>query len=445
MYNNKKILILGMARSGYEVAKLLSKYTDRILITDQKEQNIDHVKELQNLNVQYLVTSEPETLLDSSFDLVVKNPGINYKNKCVKKAKSLGIKVINEVEVAYNLIKDKAFIIAVTGSNGKTTTVTLIYELLKHANKKVHLGGNIGIPLSAIVPEIKKGDILVCEISSHQLQDLHEFKPNIAVMTNLSEVHLDFFETYQNYINHKKKIFKNQTKDDIAILNNDNSDVMNLVKEIKADKLYFSIKEKKDIYLDNNKIYYKNKPIISTDEIRIQGNHNYENIMASILAVKQLKVSDECIKEVLESFCGVEHRLEFVTKINNRSFYNDSKATNVKSTMIALNSIKTPTILLLGGLDRKHSFEPLIPYLNNVTHIICFGETKKRIKEFSDKQNIDCIIVDNIEEATKVAYNISNSGDTILLSPACASWDQFACFEDRGTKFKEVISEINAK
>lgn len=443
MYKNKKIFILGMARSGYEVAKLLAKYTDRILITDQKEQNEEHVKELENLNVSFVVTDKPEELLDDSFDLVVKNPGINYKHQCVVKAKKLKIPVVNEVEVAYNLIKDKAKIVAITGSNGKTTTTTLIYEMLKHANKKVHLGGNIGIPLSGIVDQIKKDDILVIEISSHQLQDFINFHPFIAVMTNLSEVHLDFFENYDNYKAHKKRIFDNQTENDLAILNYNNEDVLEQTQNIKAKKMYFSTTEAKDAYLEDNKIYYNGKEVISVSDIRIQGLHNYENIMAAIIAVKQFGVSNEVIKEVLESFCGVEHRLEFVTKINDRSFYNDSKATNVKSTMIALNSFKEPTILILGGLDRGHSFEPLVPYLTNVTHIICYGETKERIKQFSDEQNIDCVVLDNLEEATKVAYNLSNPGDVILLSPACASWDQYPSFEKRGEKFKEVVNNLD--
>ena len=442
MYDNKKIFILGMARSGYEVAKLLSKYTDKILITDAKEQNPEHVQELQSLNVQYVVTDKPEELIDDSFDYMIKNPGINYKHECVKKAKELKIPVINEVEVSYNLIKDKARIIAITGSNGKTTTTTLIYEILKAAKKKVHLGGNIGIPLSGIVNDIKKDDILVCEISSHQLQDLKDFHPHIAVMTNLTEVHLDFFETYENYKEHKGRIFNNLVKDDIAILNYDDSDVMKLSEKVNSKKMYFSRKENVDSYLKDGVIYYKGKEVVKCEGIRIQGNHNYENIMASILAVKEFNVSDNTIREVLNNFCGVEHRLEFVTKLNERTFYNDSKATNVKSTTIALNSFKEPTILIMGGLDRGHSFEDLKPYLKNVTHIMCYGETKNRIKEFCDNLNIDCTVLETLEEATKGAYNISNPGDVILLSPACASWDQFDSFEDRGKEFKRVIDEL---
>lgn len=443
MYKDKKVFILGMARSGYEVAKLLRKYTDKILITDCKPQNEEHVKELQALGIQYVLTDKPEEILDDSFEIMVKNPGVNYRKPCVQKAKKLKIPVVNEVEVTYNLLPENVKIIAITGSNGKTTTTTLIYELLRHAGKKVHLGGNVGIPASKVLEEIKKGDILVLEISSHQLQDFINFRPHIAIMTNLSEVHLDFFETYENYKSYKKRIFDNQTEDDIAILNYDDSDVLEVSKKIKAQKLYFSTNEVQDIYLSDGKIYYHNREVITTDEIRLKGKHNYENAMCAIAAVKQFNVTNEVIKEVLNSFCGVEHRLEFVTKINDRSFYNDSKATNVKSTIIAVSSFKDPIILLLGGLDRGHSFEELTPYLNNVKQIICYGETKNRIKEYADKIGIDCIVLDTLEEATKGAYNLSSEGDIILLSPACASWDQYDSFEDRGEDFKRIINELN--
>ncbi|MEG2847413.1 MAG: UDP-N-acetylmuramoyl-L-alanine--D-glutamate ligase [Bacilli bacterium] len=443
MYQDKKIFILGMARSGYEVAKVLRNYTDKILITDNKEQDQEHVKELTDMGIQYIMTDNPSKLLDDSFDILVKNPGINYKQKCVVKAKNHNIAIINEVEVAYNLLPKSVKIIGVTGSNGKTTTTTLIYEMLKGAKKSVHLGGNIGIPVVSILKNIKKNDILVLEISSHQLQDLKNFNCYINILTNLSEVHLDFFENYENYKNYKKRIFKNNTKDDIAILNYDNQDVLSLTKNINAKKLYFSTVKKQDAYIENNKIYYKNELIITTDDIRLQGLHNYENIMCAIMTVKQFGVTNETIKEVLNNFYGVEHRLEFVTKINNRCFYNDSKATNIKSTSIALNSFSVPIILLLGGLDRGHSFQGLTPYLSHVKQIISYGETKERIKQYADTINIDCVIVNNLEEATKVAYNLSEEGDIILLSPACASWDQYSSFEQRGEEFKKIINELN--
>lgn len=440
MFENKKIFILGMARSGYEAAKLLA-LKNTILITDRKEQELSKVEDLQKLNVNVFITEDPINLLDPTYDYVIKNPGIKLNHPIVEKAKKLNIPVINEVEVAYHFLP-KVKIIGVTGSNGKTTTTTLIYKVLKQAKLQVHLGGNIGYPLCSLVNKCKDGDILVLEISGHQLHDCHDFKTDIGVMTNLSEVHIDHFGSYENYKNNKKLIFRHHTKDDIAILNAENSDVLDVTKNIKSTKLFFSSKQKQDSYIKDEAIYYKDEKVINLSDIKIKGIHNYENIMCAIMVAKQFNVSNDDIKQVLSHFNGVEHRIEFVKNVNGREFYNDSKATNVKSTQIALGTFKNPTILLLGGLDRGHSFDDLKEYLVNTKLIICYGETKYRIKEFADKCNIECIVVDDIIQATNKAYELSLAGDTILLSPACASWDQFKSFEDRGNLFKKVVNNL---
>jgi len=442
MFNNKKIFVLGMARSGYEVSKLLSKYDNEILVTDKVEQNEEHVKQLEKLGVKFIQTDDPIALLDSSYDLVIKNPGIRYDHPIILKALDLNIKVVNEVEVAYHFLPSDAFVIAVTGSNGKTTTTTLCYELAKKTNNNVHLGGNIGYPLSQIVENVKSKDVVVLEISAQQLHDCYDFNPNISILTNLTSVHIDFFGDYKNYINHKLRIFSNHDKSNIAILNKSNKDEYEATKNIKSKKVYFSSSDEADICIKDNSIYYKEEKIIDLKDIRVKGMHNYENIMCAIVATKELGITNEAIKEVLNSFSGVEHRIEFVKELNGREFYNDSKATNVKSTEIALNAFVSPTILLLGGLDRGHSFEELSDDLGNVKYIVCYGETKNRIKEFADKCNIDCKVVDTLKEATEYAYSISNEGDTILLSPACASWDQFSDFEKRGELFKKVINSL---
>lgn len=443
MYNDKKILVLGMARSGYEVSKLLSKYNNKIIITDKKDQNEEHINELKNLGVEFIKSEDPIELLDSSFDLVIKNPGIRYDHPLILKANKLGIKVENEVEVAYHFLPKDAFIIAVTGSNGKTTTTTLCYEFAKKTGKNVHLGGNIGYPLSQIVSDVNNGDVVVLEISAQQLHDCYDFNPNVSILTNLTPVHIDFFGSYENYINHKLKIFMNHTSNNIAVLNKSNKDEFEATKNIKSKKVYFSSIEEADACIRDNAIYYNGEKIIDIKDIKVKGKHNYENIMCAIIATKVLGITNEQIKEVLSTFTGVEHRIEFVKTINNRSFYNDSKATNVKSTEIALNSFDTPTILLLGGLDRGHSFEDLSDDLSHVKYIICYGETKNRIKDFADSKGIDCKVVDTLKDATLLAYELSSEGDTILLSPACASWDQFSDFETRGKLFKEVINSIH--
>ena len=438
MFKNKKIFILGMGRSGVSVAKLLSN-DNNVLITDMKE-NKEDISLLENLGVEVKITDKQEELLDSTYNVIVKNPGIKLDHPVVLKAKELNIPIITELEVAYRYLPNVK-IIGITGSNGKTTTTTIIYNILKEAGLPVHLAGNIGLPLCNQISDIKDDDILVVEISSHQLVNLDKFKVDIAVLTNLSPVHLDHFGTYDNYKKNKLRIFNNQSEKDIAILNKGDNEVFELTKNLTAKKLYFSSKEKTDIYLNDNSIIYKNEEYNFKD-IKVKGTHNYENIMASILVAKEFNVSYETIMKVLSKFSGVEHRIEFVKEVNGREFYNDSKATNVMSTITALKAFKNDVILLLGGLDRGHSFDELAPYLKNTKYIVCYGETKYRIEEFAKKNNINVIVVDDIKEATREAYKISKKGDTILLSPACASWDQFNSFEERGDLFKETISKL---
>lgn len=442
MFENKKIFILGMARSGYEAAKLLAHHNNVIVITDRKEQDEAHVKELERLGVNINICDDPTPLLDNSFDYVIKNPGIKLDHPLVVKAQELGIPVTNEVEVAYSFLPKTVKIIGVTGSNGKTTTTTLTYEMLKTAGKDVYLGGNIGYPVCSLVDIVNDDSILVLEISGHQLHDVINFKTNISIMTNLSEVHIDHFGTYENYKYNKCRIFKDHTNDDIAILNLENQDVLDGTKDIKSRKIYFSSKKKSDVCIEDESICYNGEKIVKLSNIRLKGMHNYENIMCAIAAVKEFGVSNEDINKLLSNFAGVEHRIEYVNTINGREFYNDSKATNVKSTQIALSAFQNDTILLLGGLDRGHSFEGLTEYLKNTKLILCFGETKQRIKEYADSINKECIVVDNLIEAVHKAYENSKEGDVILLSPACASWDQYDCFEDRGNEFKNTVNEL---
>ena len=441
MYDNKKMFILGMARSGYEVAKVLVKHNCEILITDMKEQDEEKVKELKELGINLIITDKSEELLDDSFAYVVKNPGIKVDHKVCLKAEELNISVINELEVAYHYLPKNTKIVAVTGSNGKTTTTTLTYEILKSAGLPVHLGGNIGYPMCSLLDKLKENEIIVIELSAQQLHDFDDFKTDIGILTNLTPVHLDHFKTYENYKRCKKKIFNHHTNLDLAILNGGNKDVVDLTSNIASKKVYFSSSKDCDIYIKNNAIYY-NEEIIKLDDIRLKGNHNYENIMCAIVVAKYFNVSNEVIKEVLTTFTGVEHRLEFVKELNKRSFYNDSKATNVTSTIIALDSFNQPTILLLGGLDRGHSFDELLSHMNNVKFVVCYGQTKDRILDFCNKNNITCYKKDNLEEATILAYDNSKENDVILLSPACASWDQYEKFEDRGDDFKRVINSL---
>lgn len=441
MFENKKIFILGMARSGYEAAKLLSDYNNEIIVTDGKEQKEELVSELESLGVKVIITSDQLSLLDDSFDYVIKNPGIKYDNPVVVKAKELGIKVINEVEMAYSFLDKSVNIIGVTGSNGKTTTTTLISEFMKNSFDNVYLGGNIGIPLSNFVRDIKPNSYLVLEISDHQLCDMYDFKTNVSVLTNITPTHLDFHKSYEVYQMTKKKIFNNHTGDDLAVINKDDEVSMKITDDIKSTKVYYGHDKTNLAYYDEEGIYYDGKLVIKLDDIILKGKHNYQNIMGAIIAVKKYGVTDEVIQKVLKEFKGVEHRLEYVDTINGVTYYNDSKATNCVSTITALNSFDKPTILLLGGYDRGHSFHDLDDSMKNVKCVVCFGETKNRIEEFCNDLNIKCYKNDTLKEAMNVVKDICTPGDVVLLSPACASWDQYDRFEDRGDEFKKLVRE----
>lgn len=439
MYKNKKIFILGMARSGYEVAKLLAP-DNKILITDVKPQDNDKVKELEGIGVEFILSDKPDDFFDDSYDIMIKNPGIKYDHNCVVKAKNMGIPVVNEIEVTYHYLNKDINIIGVTGSNGKTTTTSIIYEIMKRAfGNKVVLAGNIGTPLCHYVKNIKSGDYLVMEISDHQLCDMYDFKTNTSIITNIYECHTDFHDSHERYVMTKKKIFNHHTKDDTAIINMDNKEVMDMTKDIKSSKLYFSCIDQTNCYYKDGFIYFDNVKYLDTRKIVLKGMHNYQNIMCAILCAKRYNISDDIIIDVLTTFSGVEHRLEYVGNINGREVYNDSKSTNTESTIIALNSFDKDIILLMGGLDRGHSFEELKDSMKNTKLVITYGETKNRIKEFCDKINVKCIVCDDLVTATELAYNNSKIGDVILLSPACASWDQFPDFETRGKLFKNTI------
>ena len=345
-----KIFVLGMARSGYEVSKYLSKYDNEIIVTDAKEQDEDKVKELERLGVKVVITDKPEELLDNTYDVVIKNPGIKYTNPLIVKADTLNIPVINEVEAASYFFPEGLQVIGVTGSNGKTTTTNLINEMLKKDGKKVIMAGNMGIPVCSVLNDLTSDTILLLEISIQQLCNMNHFKTNVSILTNLTPTHIDFLDTYENYMNTKKRIFNNHTDKDIAILNLNNEDEINLTRDIKSHKIYFSSTSNTDICITDNYITYFGEKIIKLEDIKLQGTHNYENICCAIGAVKHYGVKNAAIIKVLEDFGGVEHRLEYVRTLNNVMYYNDSKATNTVSTTIALKAFNKPTILIMGGL-----------------------------------------------------------------------------------------------
>ncbi len=449
MFENNKILILGLARSGFQAAKVLIKRGNDVYLNDaasEEKMNQEQVKELRELGVNLIFGSHPDDLIDDSFDYLIKNPGVPIDHKYVLRCRELNIPVINEVEMAYRLLPDDVDIIGITGTNGKTTTTTITYEIMKKAyGDKVHLAGNIGYPLSSILDDVKSGDIIVMECSCQQGENFIDFHPHVGVCTNFSEAHIDFMKTYEHYKETKSRMFYKQDDNDIAIMNYSNNDVMNELSGIKSIKKYFSSNEVVDgCCLDGDYISYYGDRIININDIKIKGMHNVENCMAAIMAVKEYDVSNEIIADVISNFRGVEHRLEYVDTINGVEYYNDTEATNIKCCQIALSSFNKPIILFLGGLERGQNFNELNDYLTNVKAIIAIGQCRDRVGEFGKERNIPTYIYEHLADGFDKAVEISEDGDVVLLSPASASWDQYKECEIRGAEFKNKVNNLKA-
>ena len=450
MFLDKKILILGMARSGYEAANVLIEQGAKVILNDQKEeakQKKEQVEELRKLGVHCIFGSHPDDLFDESFDYLVKNPGIPNHHPYVQKAEELHIPVWNEVEVAYHLLPKDVTLVGITGTNGKTTTTTLTYEILKEAFPgRVHLGGNIGYPLCSLLKDLKPNDVIVMEVSCQQGANFHAFHPHIGLVTNFSEAHIDFFGSYEAYQDAKAKMFYQQTKDDIAILNIENRDVIKKLEGISSQTKYFSSQnEINGCYLKENAIYYYDEKIIDQDQIRLKGIHNMENIMGAVMIAKEFAVPKECITKVLQNFKGVEHRLEYVGTVKGVQYYNDTEATNIKCSQIALSSFQEPIILLLGGMERGQNFEDLTPYMEHVKAIVGLGTCRNRVFEYGSKLHLPTYIFETLKEAFPKCVELGQEGDVVLLSPASASWDQYEKCEDRGDEFKEYVHTLQEK
>ncbi|MGM8214382.1 UDP-N-acetylmuramoyl-L-alanine--D-glutamate ligase [Bacillaceae bacterium W0354] len=439
----QNVLVLGLAKSGDAAAQLLHDSNVPFKINDLKriEEN-DIARKFQQLGVEVVTGKHPIDLLDG-VDLVVKNPGIPYYNEIVSEAVKRNIPIITEVELSFYLFDGP--IIAITGSNGKTTTTTLIYELLKEANLNPLIAGNIGQVATNVARSQKKGQPVVIELSSFQLKAIEKFKPDVAVLLNITEAHLDFHKTMDDYLHSKLNITLNQTNKDLFIYSKDYELIQSAANQSKAQKLAFSVEEyvPNGISLKDDRIYYQGEFIIDRSDVTLPGQHNLENVLAAIGVCKHFNISNDQIKKVLQTFTGVKHRLQYVKNFNGRKIYNDSKATNVAATLKAIHAFKEPIVLIAGGLDRGNEFDELISHFDNVKSCVVFGQSSEKIVNAAKRQQFFNVKkVNNLIEATIEAYKISANGDVILFSPACASWDQFASFEERGDMFVDVVHKL---
>ena len=448
VFEHKRVLVIGLAKSGVAVAKLLLHQGAMVTVNDRipLEENPD-AKSLIEEGIRVLAGSHPVDLLEEHFDFVVKNPGIPYHNCMVEAAMKKGIPVYTEIEIAYQLLE--GLIIGITGSNGKTTTTTLASLMLKESfpERQVFAAGNIGIPLSQLAEQSTKEDIYVSELSSFQLMGIDQFKPKIACIVNIFSAHLDYHGTREEYIEAKLQLTKNQTEDEYLVYNADYPELMTLIKgHTKATLVPFSRKSVLDFgaCVEGDSICFNGEKVIPVSTIQVPGTQNVENVLAAVAIAKLAGATNEGIQKAVQNFHGVKHRTQFVKEVNKRRFYNDSKATNIIATQTALRSFTNQSVILIaGGLDRGNGFDELVPDLTSVSGIVLYGETKEKLQEAAKLAGVPVIeVVNTLEEATKKAYAISKEDDIILLSPACASWDQFKNFEIRGDEFIQVVENL---
>lgn len=446
---DKKVLVMGLGISGISTIKALDELGAKIIINDiKKEEELkDILEKIKDISLENHLGEKSLDLLD--IELIVKSPGISPSNKILLEAIDKNIKIINDIELGSNLSKSKN-IIAITGTNGKTTTTILTGEIFKADNYKFLMGGNIGKSLIQDMIDAEEKDIFLLETSSFQLEHTINFKPKVSLILNITPDHIDWHGSFENYIKSKKKIFTNQDENDYTILNYDDKLIRTFEREINSNIIWFSVNEKLDsgIYIEDENIIInidgEKINIVSTNKLLLKGKHNLENILASIAISLVMGVSIDKIKSTLLSFKGVEHRLEFVLEKEGRRFFNDSKGTNIDSSIKAIEAIESPIILIAGGYDKKIDFDEFIKAFNGkVKALILLGDTSLKIKEIAFKYGFEKnFLVNNMKEAVNLAYSLSEKGDNILLSPACASMGMFKNFEERGKVFKLMVDGL---
>lgn len=454
LFKKKKVGFIGLGKSNISLSNFLINYSSEIFITEKRSYDeVEQEIKFLDKKINYELGGHSDKILD--YDVVIKSPGIPNSAEIIQKIKSANIPIFNELEISYQFIVDKLKkipkIIAVTGTNGKTTTTTLIGKICSSHFEHVFVGGNIGIPIIEYYDKITPESILVVEVSSYQLEDIIDFKPHISCLLNITPDHLDHHGSMENYISSKLKIFLNQTAEDYAVLNYDDKTVYRTnLKSFLSKKVYFSKetrlvegcywleKSKKIIFVNSNF-----DEITLSLQINLPGSHNVENVLASVTSALLLGIPKEKIEKTVSEFNGVEHRLEFVRLLDGVTYINDSKATNVESTIVALKSFSQPIHLILGGRDKGFPYTPLIPLINSkVKTIFLIGEAEEKI--FSQLKGVNAKIYrcHTLEQAVMKSKSVAKKGEIVLLSPACSSFDQFKNFEHRGEIFKQLVNKL---
>ena len=455
MMKGKKVLVLGMARSGIAAAKLLLLRGATVYVCDRKTEAefngaLDELKASGALLC--LGEQHPEALLDG-MDALVISPGIKVDHAAVVRAKQLGIEVMGEVEYAYR--EATGLLMAITGTNGKTTTTTLLGEIFKNAGRRTFVVGNIGTPYSGAVPEMKPGDVTVCEISSFMMETSVRFHPAVCAVLNITEDHLNRHGTMEKYISLKERIFENCVGDDCVVLNWNDPVTRDMANRVRCRVAWFSSRDEVPYgaFVQNGTIVFgtpqDNKTVCAVDEVFIPGEHNLQNALAATAMAMTAGIPAPVIRHTLRTFKGVEHRIEFVRELDGVRFYNDSKGTNSDSTIQAVRTMNRPTVLILGGDDKHADFTELCQEITRrpISRIVLIGKTAKQFEETLEKVGYHewTHAGFDFKKAVHTAFALANSGGNVLLSPACASFDMFDDYEQRGRIFKDIVNALESR
>ncbi len=444
---DKKVLVFGTGISGIAAAKLLAKYNAEILLFDgnvnlnvsELEKKLDGVS-----NYRVLLGELPQEEV-SVLDLAVLSPGVPTDLPVVEQIRQAGVKIWGEIELAYQCGKGR--ILAITGTNGKTTTTALLGQIMASVFEDVKVVGNIGTPYTSLVSKMQDQTVTVAEISSFQLETTEDFCPNVSAILNITPDHLDRHHSMDNYINAKFRIAGNQTKEQAVVLNYEDAVLRKFGEETQVPVIYFSVARKleKGWYLDGTEIKHADgeseTTLINIDELNILGAHNHENVMAASAMAYQMGVDMDSIRKVLRQFQAVEHRIEYVTEKRGIRFYNDSKGTNPDAAIKGIQAMNRPTYLIGGGYDKQSEYgEWIDSFEGKVKKLVLIGQTREKIAKTANEHGFyDCVFADSLEEAITICYESAVEGDAILLSPACASWGMFPNYEVRGKIFKEFV------
>jgi UDP-N-acetylmuramoylalanine--D-glutamate ligase len=447
---DKKVLVFGAGKSGISAIRLLQKLEASVILYDSNDTlDVSHLQDQIDIEKRFmLVTGELADQIMDMVELVILSPGIPIDLPEVERLRARNIPIWGEIELAYRYTKGR--VIGITGTNGKTTTTSLVGHIMKTYFKEVYVVGNIGNPYTDIAFDTSDETVVVAEISSFQLETIDQFKPVVSSILNISPDHLNRHHTMENYIHIKENITKNQTESELCVLNYEDEILRAMAKRLKTRVMFFSSERrlKEGLYLEGDYILYAEngsvQKICNVNEMKLLGKHNYENVMAAVGIAITIGVPFDYIKEAVTSFHAVEHRMEYVETIAGVTYYNDSKGTNPDAAIKAVQAMRRPTILIGGGYDKGLEFDEWIESFDNkIKYLVLLGQTSEKIAQTARKHGFHNIIkVNSLKDAVRISAEKAEPGDAVLLSPACASWGMFENYEQRGKLFKEYVREM---